>query len=460
MEVLLILAIVLSIVALVFLLQRRTSGYASGSVVKGVCFQFYNDQNPSNGSMYPDFTRDENWNDVRLNDLKIIKAMGASVVRTYEFGFDAKHGRYLSALEQVGLQTAIPVSDYNLTVNDPKTFGFNWLRYLQTELTTPTKQYRPCVHSVMLFNEPELQQVSSQWPSIVCNHMQAILDSEAQFGITGALPLIIVPVSSGTVDSKTGKTGPPGKVYLDQIESQMKAQGLDVKLQGRYVAGVNTTLPPAEVLRQFDTVYGKPYFLTEYGPPGATMSPDTITSYFSGILESPPPNLRGVFAFQYFDPTNKSGDERKFGMTCWASPYDDVPPGDFCAYKDQAHPNSCPPAGTQVGDKNGLIAALAKAFGGADVSKMFGTTCGGGPAPVCLPKQGADPGKLGGDIGWACGQTDCTKNPCTGNPYDAATYVFSKYYSENASKGATCDFGGDATLRTPDSSIKASCLAP
>jgi hypothetical protein len=461
--------IVMAIVALVLLYlvmnRMRTSGYQASPVVKGICLQFYNNQNPQNGSMYPDMTRDENWNDTRTNDLRIIKALGASVVRTYEFGFDGKHGKYFSALEQVGLQTGIPVSDYNL--NDPAGFTKTWVTYLGQELTV-NKQYRPCIHSVMIFNEPELQAAAKNWPSITCNYMQAILDAESQFGVTGPLPLIVVPVSFGTTDPATGKTGDPGKVYIDELEAQMKTQGLDVKLQGRYMPGINTTNPLSD-MNLFDSKYGKPFMITEYGPSGANMNADNVTAYFTSILTSPPPNLRGVFAFQYFDPTNKANDERKFGMTCWDQPFDDVPLGDFCSYNDPAHPNSCPPPGTAVGDKNGLIAALSKAYGGTDVSGMFGIKCGGGPPPpppppgqqYCLPKKGTSDAKLGSDVGWACGQggTDCSMNPCAGNVFDTATYVFSKYYKEHAASGASCDFGGDAQLMTPDSTINQKCLS-
>ena len=453
--------IVMAIVALVLLyLVMRTSGYtsSSSSVMKGICFQFYNDQSQMNGSRKPDLTRDDNWNDTRMNDLAIIKALGATVIRTYEFGFDASHGSYFAALEKVGLQTAIPISDYSMAPPgyDPKGFTTTWLKYLNQEFTV-NKQYRPCVHSIMVFNEPELQAVSGTWVNIVCEYIQSVLDAESQFGIQGPLPLIIVPVSYGTVDVKTGKSGTPGKVYLDELEAQMKTLGLDVKLQGRYMPGINTTNPPTDILNQFDSVYKKPYYLTEYGPASNNMNADNVTQYFTSLLGNPPPNLKGVFAFQYFNPTNKTAPERNFGMTCWEPTYENVPPDQFCAYQDTAHPFSCPPAGTAVGDKNGLIAALSKAYGGSDVSKMFGITCGGSPSPTptkqyCLPKKGVADAKLSGDIGWACGQggTDCSKNPCSNSAFDTATYVFSKYYNEHAASGATCDFGGDAELRVPD----------
>ena len=411
-----------------------------------------------NGSRKPDLTRDDNWNDTRMNDLNIIKALGATVIRTYEFGFDASHGSYFAALEKVGLQTAIPISDYSMAPPgyDPKGFTTTWLKYLNQEFTV-NKQYRPCVHSIMVFNEPELQAVSGVWANIVCEYIQSVLDAESQFGIQGPLPLIIVPVSYGTVDVKTGKSGTPGKVYLDELEAQMKTLGLDVKLQGRYMPGINTTNPPTDILNQFDSVYKKPYYLTEYGPASNNMNADNVTQYFTSLLGNPPPNLKGVFAFQYFNPTNKTAPERNFGMTCWEPTYENVPPDQFCAYQDTAHPFSCPPAGTAVGDKNGLIAALSKAYGGSDVSKMFGITCGGSPSPTptkqyCLPKKGVADAKLSGDIGWACGQggTDCSKNPCSNSAFDTATYVFSKYYNEHAASGATCDFGGDAELRVPD----------
>jgi hypothetical protein len=386
-----------------------------------------------------------NWNDTRSNDLSVIKKAGVSCLRTYEFGWDQPHDVYFGALESSGLQTNIPISNYNIINVKSDDFSSTYFNYLGKEFTSG-KQYRKCVHSIMIANEPELTNNPS-WASTCVKYMQAVLDAESKFGIQGPLPLITVPVSYTTRDPSTGKTGVAGKVILDELEAEMKNQGLDVKLGSRYIGSINTTNPPDDIKNMFDTAYQKPFMLTEYSPGSDIMTSDNVQRYLTDIQKVS--NVRAIFSFQYFDPTNKTGAERNFAMTCFESQYEIPGP---CVL------NTCPPPDAKIGNK--FISAVSTAFGGGDVNSLFGITCSGGPSPqVCLPLQTATSDQLQKAIGYACGQMDCSANPCTQNPYDSATYVFSKYYTEKSSSGATCDFGGVATLSNSSDSKSPQCIS-
>jgi hypothetical protein len=445
---------VIIIILLVFLfalyvyLKSSRSSY-SDQLTKGICYQFYNNKDP-NTSLFPDMICNPNWNATRANDLSIIKIAGVSCLRTYEFGWDQSHDMYFGALESSGLQTNIPISNYNIINIKPGDFSTTYFNYLGQEFTSG-KQYRKCIHSIMVANEPELT-MNPSWASICVKYMQAILDAENKFGIQGPLPLISVPVSFTTKDPSTGKTGIAGKVILDELETEMKNQGLDVKLGSRYIGSINTTNPPNDIKTMFDAAYQKPFMLTEYSPGSDNMSSDNITSYLTDIQNIS--NVRAIFSFQYFDPTNKTGAERNFAMTCFESQYEIPGP---CVG------NTCPPSDAKTGNK--FISAVSTAFKGGDVNSLFGITCGGpspGPSPstqVCLPLSTATSDQLQSSINYACGQVDCSGNPCTQNAFDSATYVFSKYYNVKSSSGATCDFGGVAKLMSSSDSKSPQCIS-
>ena len=439
-----IIVLIVVLIALYMYLISCRSSYTGQSLTKGVCYQFYNNKDP-NTSLFPDMICNPNWNATRTNDLSIIKKAGASCLRTYEFGWDQSHDMYFGNLETIGLQTNIPISNYNIINIKPGDFSTTYFNYLGKEFTSG-KQYRKCIHSIMVANEPELTN-KPDWAVTCVQYMQAILDAESKFGIQGPLPLISVPVSFTTRDPSTQKTGIAGKVILDELETEMKNQGLDVKLGSRYIGSINTTNPPNDIKTMFDTAYQKPFMLTEYSPGSDIMTSDNVQKYLTDIQSVS--NVRAVFAFQYFDPTNKTGAERNFAMTCFDSQYEIVEP---CSGQ------TCPPPDAKIGNK--FISSVSTAFGGGDVNSLFGITCGGGPSPqVCLPVFSATSDQLQTAISYACGQIDCSGNPCTQNAYDSATYVFSKYYNTKSSSGATCDFSGVAKLMNSSDSKSPQCIS-
>ena len=439
----LIIVIGVLVLALALYMYLSSSSYSTQSPTKGICYQFYNNKDP-NTSLFPDMICNPNWNAERANDLSIIQKAGVSCIRTYEFGWDQSHDVYFGALEAAGLQTNIPISNYNIQNVTPDDFSDVYFKSLGKELTTG-KQYRKCIHSIMVANEPELM-VKPDWATTCALYMKAIADAENKFGIQGSLPIISVPVSFTTRDPSTGVTGVAGKVILDELEAAMAKQG--VNLGTRYVGSINTTNPPSDIQTMFDAAYKKPFMLTEYSPGSDTMSSDTITKYLTDIQSVS--NVRAIFSFQYFDPTNKTGAERNFAMTCFDSQYEITGP---CSG------TTCPPPDAKIGNK--FISAVSTAFKGGDVSGMFGITCGGGPAPaaqVCLPVPTATSDKLQSAIDYACGQIDCSGNPCTQNVVGSATYALSKYYKEKSGSGATCDFGGVAKLMNSSDSPSPQCI--
>ena len=90
------------------------------------------------------------------------------------------------------------------------------------------------------------------------------------------------------------------------------------------------------------------------------------------------------------------------------------------------------------------------------------TSCKGAPTPgqygsYCVAKPNCNVGQLGGAVGWACGQlaptgfdcaTDVPAN-CSAALQDKANYIFSTYFEQFESSGATCDFGGVGTMSDP-----------
>ena len=411
--------------------SSSSSGYAT-QITKGICYQFYN--NRTDGSAMPDLACDLNWNATRNLDLDILKKAGVAVLRVYELGWDQTHLNYYANLEARGMQTNIPVSNYNLL--DGLAFeGFqvSYEKLLRSEFTVGGK-YRPCVHSIMVCNEPELSAAGDGWAEKVVQLVQKILAAEKSAGVTGPLPPITVPVSSG-IHSQVSPF--PGVGNLLQLDQAFAKAG--VALGDRYVASMNATMPPDAVKQQFAANWKKPFMLTEYSPAHSDMTPVNVAQFLADIQSTP--GLTTVFAFQYFDPTNKSGDERDFGMTCFEAPYE-IDRNAFCTTQD----HNCPPNNARVGNK--LISAVASAFGGQDPSGLFQVQCGTPANQACVPKPGVSPDKLSGDVSWACGQIPggCGDNPCASDITGTATFVFSKYYELNKGVGATCDFGGDATL--------------
>eukprot|EP01043_Picozoa_sp_COSAG02_P033082 COSAG02_NODE_2241_length_9405_cov_7.458951_4_plen_288_part_00 len=89
-------------------------------------------------------------------------------------------------------------------------------------------------------------------------------------------------------------------------------------------------------------------------------------------------------------------------------------------------------------------------------------SCKGAPTPgqygsYCVARPNCNLGQLGGAVGWACGQliptgfdcgTDIPAN-CSVKLEDKANYVFSVYFEQFESTGATCDFGGVGMMSDP-----------
>ena len=412
------------------LIYNRKSFYTGSPPVKGIGYQFYNNKSDD---LHADVACDENWNATRKNDLKLLNQSGVECLRLYEWSWARNHGQFLSDLETNNLKTCIPVSMYNLL--NPSVFTSDtWKSYLNKEFLSGS-QYRPSIKYIMVGNEPELTALGPNWPKVVCDTIQKILDAEKSVGVSGPMPMITVPVSFG--DNGQG----PGVGYLNMIESEMSSRGMD--LGDRYIGSINVFSPPDFIKSQFESKYQKPYIISEYAPPGVLLplSDDRHTILSTQIKDAMNTlNIQGIFAFQYFDPTNKSGTERGFAFTCFESTYD----VDNCESSSR-----CPPPDAKVGNRKMMLNGVADAYGGMLDNTLLDITCGAAPptAQVCQPKSGADKQKVIDAIGYACGVLgDCSGNPCTNQPsppYGAATWVFSKFYKEG--KGS-CDFGGIAEI--------------
>ena len=435
--------LVLLLLVGVLLVFNKKSFYTPSAPVKGIGFQMYNNK-PINDDLHADAVADENWNATRLNDLKIIKKLGVEDLRLYEWSWVRNHGNFFRDLESQGLKTCIPISMYNF-LNPGAFTSDTWKTYLNKEFLTPDKKYRNSIKYIMIGNEPEITAAKDNWQVLACDIIQKILDAEKSMGVTGALPIITVPVSSGTL-----KGGDPGFGYLGVLDAEMKSRGIDIS--DRYIGCINFTMAPADIKAQVLDKYDKPIIIGELSPPPTTypLSPtrtDEMASRLTDALALS--NVAAVFAFQYFDPTNKTGTERGFGMTCFTPEYD----VDSCVEN-----NKCPPDDTKLGNRAKMLNGVAKAYGGMVDDTLFGASCQSSSLSSCVPKAGADSQKVNDAIGYACGILgDCSGNPCTNQPsppYGSATWVFSKFYKEG--KGS-CDFGGVAELSS--SPTYPSCVA-
>lgn len=435
--------VLLLLFLLVVLLYVRKSNFTDPPD-KGVCYQFYTNKS---GEDQADIAADTNWNEVRNNDLDIIKGLGCTCIRLYDWAWDRSHKNFFDALESRGLTTCVPVSMYNLRDPPPPNGGWpdsftkdTWKQYLTSEFLKNGK-YRPAIKYIMVANEPELAGLGSEWPTRCATIVKRILDAEKEIGVSGNLPIITVPVSSGKPDEK-----PPGVGYLDQLDKAFKDMGID--LGDRYVYSINFTMPPEAVQDQVISKFNKPLMITEYSPAGESLplSPtrtNEINRFLTSALKFP--NIKGVFGFQYFDPTHKDGTERGFGFTCFQKAYD----VDECIKV-----NNCPPPDAKVGNRANMLDGVAKAYGGTVLTSKLGITCGEDPPPppptgkICQAKKGADPDAVVNGINYACGVLgDCSGNPCkdTDPPYGAASWVFNKYY-KNDPQPSSCDFSGVAEL--------------
>ena len=80
----------------------------------------------------------------------------------------------------------------------------------------------------------------------------------------------------------------------------------------------------------------------------------------------------------------------------------------------------------------------------------------------CIANPDIDVSSLGGALGYACGQIDCTPiqtgQQCflPNTTLSHASYAFNTYYNKFQSIGGTCAFGGAANLTTQDPSKSSS----
>ncbi|XP_051124567.1 glucan endo-1,3-beta-glucosidase 4-like [Andrographis paniculata] len=100
-----------------------------------------------------------------------------------------------------------------------------------------------------------------------------------------------------------------------------------------------------------------------------------------------------------------------------------------------------------------------------DVSFSSGSLGANSSTGYCVARPGADERSLQSGLDWACGpgQANCSAiqqgQPCyTPNTIENhASYAYNDYYQKKQSSGATCDFGGSATLTNVDPSY-GSCI--
>mmetsp|Transcript_120290 Transcript_120290/g.335622 ORF Transcript_120290/g.335622 Transcript_120290/m.335622 type:complete len:672 (-) Transcript_120290:79-2094(-) len=353
------------------------------------------------------------WGRAGRGDLRIMRLLGANVVRLYGNNADNDHTNFLDEAHIEGLGVLPGMSDYPFYQQVPGNCRDStdydcfsqikplYLLNLQKGFLAMDKTYHPALRVMNILNEPDLKMPADATGSdggpakmsrAIVSAFDAMLEAEKEAGVTGPLINFTATFSYAICAACTRFSGKPALGQIAQLDDAMHnpekynytpRNNITAAYKARFIHSFNTQNPATDLQTQFLDEYNAafpnmPVYIGEYHRVGANQTEDV--SMILHIADQNP-LFMGISFFEYQVAYWKSGSELEFGLmglgneTLADMPYFGKVYSVYCL-----DPMPCPPSGMLMVD------AVARVYGGPGVDTA--TLCTANPYGAPLRDSG------------------------------------------------------------------------
>jgi len=290
------------------------------------------------------------WGRSGRGDLRVMKQLGANMVRLYGNNPENDHTNFLDEALEQGISVSAGMSDYpyyqmwgNCISTDMNCFTQIKPLYadnLRKGFLRPDGTYHPALKYMNILNEPDLKVPAGadtggpegpvKMARALLSAMDAMLDAEMEAGVTGPLINFTATFSFAICSACSETLGVPALGQMAQLDDAMfhpEKYGYSPKndvtaaYKTRFTHSFNTASPASDVQNWFLPAYTTrfpttPVYIGEYHCIGANQVED-VGRVLSTAQQNP--LFLGVSFFQYQVAYWKTGSERDFGMFALSS---------------------------------------------------------------------------------------------------------------------------------------------
>jgi len=354
------------------------------------------------------------WGRSGRGDLRIMRQLGANLVRLYGNNPDSDHTNFLDEALEEHLDVAPGMTDFpyyqNVNDNCKSTTDFNcfsqvrplYLQNLHKGFLTPNKEYHASLKYMNIINEADLKMPPSATTGnfsfvekmcrTIISAFDAMLDAEKEAGVTGHLINYTATFSYAICAGCESFNNTPALGQMAQLDDAMRnpakygyvpKNDITSAYEARFTHSFNTQNPATDLQHQFLDVYIErfpmtPVYIGEYHRVGANQTEDL--DMILNLAKNNPLFL-GISFFEFQVAYWKTGSEMDFGMFSL---------GDHMranmTYFSKTYPIWClMPVNSQESGMS-LPSALAKAYGGPGIDTA--DLCAANPLGVPLDHNG------------------------------------------------------------------------
>lgn len=380
--------------------------------IKGISWGPVPLKSPQNASkLHQDDWMDETakpmWGKRGRADLRVMKALGANMVRLYGNNPDSDHSRFLNEAEAEGLRVTPGISDFPFfqkQVGSCESTNYNcydqimplYLENLRRGFLTRDREYHPAMAYMIIINEADLKMPhnATVWmpdgPRLMCKAIisafDAMLDAEKAAGLRGAGINFTATFSFAKCTACGAFQHSPALGQMAELEKAMldpasygyrPKNDLARAYRTRWTHSFNTANTADELPGLFLNSYQQefpttPVFIGEYHRPGANLLTDLPRIFNESASSS---LLLGASFFQYQVAYWKGGSEEEFGEKDFGM----FELGNYVIsrmpYFGETYNVYCLVPAHRPGTQGTLPAAVAQGFGGPYLD----------PEELCIP---------------------------------------------------------------------------
>lgn len=354
------------------------------------------------------------WGPAGRADLRVIRRLGANLVRLYGNNPMKDHTNFLDEALAQGLSVAAGMSDYPYYQQVPgscwHTTDFNcfsqvkplYLENLRRGFLTLDGSYHPALKYMNILNEPDLKMPCTadtgslegvfQMCRTILSAFDAMLDAEIEAGVKGALINFTATFSYAICSECQFFNGKPALAQMAQLDDAMRhptkynytaKNDITAAYKTRFTNSFNTANPATDLAKQVLDHYPNafpttPVYIAEYHCVHTNQSEDLAL-----ILHLAEENslFLGVSFFEYQVAYWKAGSELAFGLFGL---------GDYIRapmlYSSKNYNIYCLTPETSAESGIALADAVSQAYEGPGVDKT--TLCAANPLGVPLDHAG------------------------------------------------------------------------
>eukprot|EP00930_Biecheleria_cincta_P045944 TRINITY_DN3166_c0_g1_i1.p1 TRINITY_DN3166_c0_g1~~TRINITY_DN3166_c0_g1_i1.p1 ORF type:complete len:567 (+),score=91.96 TRINITY_DN3166_c0_g1_i1:75-1775(+) len=354
------------------------------------------------------------WGQRGRGDLRIIKQLGANMVRLYGNNPSESHSSFLDEAQAEGLKVAPGMSDwpfYQMGPGSCRDTNYDcfqqvkeqYARNLQTGFLTTSRTYHPALEYFILINEPDLKMPPTAtvgspegvllMGKALISSFDAVLEAEKEANVSGNLINFTAAFSYAICTACPKYAYRPLLGQIDTLTDAMRfpekykyapRNNLTQAFLTRWTNSFNTQNPAGDMRPYFLDIYeekypGTPIFIAEYHKPGLPLT-DDVTDILS--LAAGSKLFRGISFFQYQVAYWKGGSEEAFGLFGLG----DTSIAEMPYYGTNYKVWCLEPAWPKAASSQSLPASLSQVYGGRGIDAT--SLCLPSPASVQLSAEG------------------------------------------------------------------------